>query len=286
MPTDSKLLIATDLSARSDRPLERALLLGRQLGTPVIILHVLETCRELGAEEEQRLRTLLQEEFGLTGADAEICFEFGSVPFTVARVAEERGCSVIITGVARYNSPRDFFLGTAVDYLVRESRVPVLVVKRRARQPYDRLVVATDFSSAATHAIIAAAELIPDVPILLVHAYQASFEAFLEHDSTAPVIHSEAVQSMARLISELPASLRPRIDTIIEEGLFANALSKIINNPGCALLVLGTTSKRGHSHYLSSHDAWTLPTYQPSDVLLVREPAPTGKGSRKKARPA
>lgn len=271
MPAVSRILVATDLSSRSDRPLERALALGKQFGATVIVLHVLDGRKRLGSEEEQRLRSLLQYEFGLSGEDAEICFEYGPVPATIARFADERDCSLILTGVARYNSPRDFVLGTAVDYLVGESSIPVLVVKRRARRPYDRLVVATDFSPASTFALLETAELFPDARIRLVHAYQAAFEGFLEHDTTAPFIQGEAQASMASLVSGLPQSLQARLETIIEEGPTASVISRYVSELGSDLLVLGTRTSRGHTRVACGSDAWQLPATEPCDVLIVRQ---------------
>lgn len=270
--TDITILVATDLSARSDRPLERALLLKRQLGASLLVLHVLEGKNQLGAEDELKLRALLQGEFGLTTEDAEICFDNGSVPETIARVAAERGCALIVTGVARYNSPRDFVLGTAVDYLVRKSSLPVLIVKRRARQPYVRLVVATDFSDAATHALLAAAELFPHAKICLVHAFQAAFQGFLEHDTTALFIREEAEKSMRRLLSELPATIQRRVEAIVEEGQPACVFSSNVCEQRGDLLVFGTKAGRaGYAHVAGSEDAWHLPRTEPCDVLIVRE---------------
>lgn len=265
------ILVATDLSARTDRAVERALLLGRQLDEPVTILHVLENGCQLSSAEERELTALVQHEFGLAEQKAEICFALGSVPPTISKFAEERGCSLIVTGVARFNSFRDFVLGTAVDYLVRQSSVPVLVVKRRARKAYDRLVIATDFSVAATDAILTAARLLPEVPIRLVHAYEASFPAFLEHDTTAPLIRDESNREMSRVISQLPEALRSRVETVVQEGHAAAVLSKNVSALGNELLVLGTWHRRGHAHFLGGEDAWHLPRSEPCDVLVVKQ---------------
>lgn len=269
MTVHRRIVVATDLSARCDRPLERAMLLGKQLGAALIILHVLEPQRRLATDDEQRLRTLLQDEFGLAGENAEICFDYGSVPFTIAKVAKERGCSLIVTGVARYNSPGDFVLGTAVDYLVRQSSVPVLVVKRRAGRPYDRLVVGTDFSPASVRAISAAASLFPDARVRLVHAYEAAFQAFLDHDSTAPFIREEAEREMKRVAAELPEALRSKVEMVVEEGRTATVLAANVNELGDDLLVLGTWHRRGHAHFMGSQDEWALPAKEPCDVLIV-----------------
>ena len=265
------ILVATDMSARTDRAVERALLLGHHLQVPVTVLHVLEKGHELSGAEEQELRALVQREFDLANQNTEICFASGPVPPTIAKVAEERGCSLIVTGVARYNSFRDFLLGTAVDYLVRKSSLPILVVKRRARCPYDRLVVATDFSEAATDAILAAAKLFPDAQIRLVHAYEAAFQAFLEHDTTAPLIRDESERAMSSLVSELPEAVVSRVETVVQEGRTAAVLSKNISPLGNELLVLGTWHRRGHAHFLGGEDTWHLPSSEPCDVLVVKQ---------------
>lgn len=270
MTTPGPILIATDLSARSDRALERALLLGAQLGRPVIVLHVIHSASRIECDEEQRLRTILQDEFDLAERDVDVRFAYGSPPSVIAQVAADEGCSLIVTGVARYNSPRDFVLGTAIDYLIRKSKIPVLVVKRRARRDYQRLVVATDFSPSAEVALHKAAELFPDLQLLLLHAYEPAFEAFLSHETTAPLVREEADEALSQLIERLPASLQSRLDRVNEEGGVAAVLSRHVSDAGTDLLVLGAESRSGHSHFLTSHDLWKLPSSEPCDVLVIR----------------
>lgn len=272
MPVECKILVATDLSARCDRCLERAMILREQLNASLVILHVLEEGNPLSAGEEQRIRELLVAEFDLGAIDADVCFAYGPVPSTIARVAEERGCSLIVTGVARFNSPRDFLLGTAVDYLVRESRVPVLVVKRRAHQPYDRLVVATDLSPVSRLALVTAMKLFPNADVRLVHVYQPEFEAFLEHDTTVPLVRNHAQAALREVISSLPVSDQERVKTVLEEGQPMAILAQHVRETGQDLLVLGTKAGRtGHAHFAGSEETWHLPSTEPFDVLIVRQ---------------
>lgn len=270
MPIEGSILVATDLSARCDRAMERALVLGKQLGAPVTILHVLDPRRRLDCSEEERLRAILKDEFELDPQKTDIRFDYGSAPDVIANVAEELDCLLIVTGVARYNSPRDYVLGTAIDYLIRLSPVPVLVVKRRARRAYERLVIATDFSASADRALLVSAALFPTAGLLLAHAYEPAFEAFLSHDTTAPLVREESDVSMSRLVSRLPLTLKARIKTINEEGRMAEVIAREISDRGSDLLVLGSTSRGGHAHFLTSHDLWSLPETEPCDVLVVR----------------
>src|SRR3546814_4312648 len=77
----------------------------------------------------------------------------------LATIAAERTSDLIVTGVARYNSIGDYFLGPAVDHIIRNAAQPVLVVRRRVTGAYDRLLVATDLSDCSREAFLAAAAL-------------------------------------------------------------------------------------------------------------------------------
>lgn len=270
MPRDPHaILVATDLSARSDRPMERAILLAGQLDSPVIVLHV-PAKASLKAEEEQKLRTQIEREFDVSRIDAEIVFDYGSVPDVIANVAKERDCGLILTGVARFNSPRDYFLGTTVDHLVRRSPAPVLVVKRRARKPYERLLVATDFSECSIEAVRTAAAMFPKAALRVVHSFHAAWEAFLERESTIDLVREESDQSMKRLVDSLPEHVRSRVETVNDEGLLGNVISEQIADWGADVLVVGSHGRSGFAHATIGDTAADLLKSAECDVLVVR----------------
>ena len=271
MAANDPVMVATDLSARSDRPFERAFLLADQLGTSVLVLHVLERKKELSEEERDRLLDLVEQEFGATAANSEVLLEHGSVASTIARVAEERRCSLVITGVARFNSPGDYVLGTAVDHIVRRSTVPVLVVKRRPRKPYRRLLVATDFSSSSMNAVVTAAALFPEAELRLIHVYHSSYDAFLAHDTTADYIRGEAERSMQAFVDALPEDLRQRLQVRLEEGHLAGVIEDRIREWQAELLVLGSHGGSGFSQATIGSQTADLLEYEPCDVLVVRK---------------
>lgn len=276
MASNDPVMVATDLSARSDRPFERAFLLAEQLGTSVLVLHVVEGKKELSEEERDRLVDQIGEEFGATAANSEIIFEHGSVAPTIARVAEERRCSLVITGVARFNSPGDYILGTAVDHIVRRSPVPVLVVKRRPRNPYRRLLISTDFSSCSMNALTTAAAMFPEAAIRLIHVYHSSYDAFLAHDTTADYIRSEAEESMKAFTEALPQSVRDRLEVTVEEGHLAGILEDRIKEWKADLLVVGSHGRSGFAQATIGSQAADLLEYEPCDVMVVRYPGEKG----------
>lgn len=263
------ILIATDLSARSDRPMERALLLADQLSASILVLHV-PASATLAAEEEQRLRAKIEADFNLSTTDHEILFEHGSVPDVIASIADKRNCALVVTGVARFNSPRDYILGTAVEYLVRQSSTPVLVVKRRARNPYDRLLVATDFSDCSALAARTAGTLFPKAALRVVHSFDAAFEAFLERESTIEYIRDESDQAMKRFVDSLPEDVRSRVETANDEGLLGKVIADEVRDWSADLLVVGSHGRSGFAHATIGDTAGELLESADCDVLIVR----------------
>src|SRR5690554_6939189 len=165
MSEPAEILLASDFSARSDRPLACALQLAAQTSSALTIAHVLEKSGGIpDAPMVERLRLQLPPE----AQTAELVVRTGSAPKTLAAIAAERGSDLIVTGVARYNSIGDYVLGTAVDHIVRNADAPVLVVRRRTDGPYRHIVTATDFSDCSRAALLAAARLFPDIRITIV----------------------------------------------------------------------------------------------------------------------
>ena len=96
------ILVATDLSARCDRAFDRARSLARESGARLNILHVAEGDETAASEEkEAAARKQIGEDLG--GDLAEIIVSYGPVPKTIARIAEETGSDLLVSGVARWN---------------------------------------------------------------------------------------------------------------------------------------------------------------------------------------
>ena len=157
------ILVATDLSARSDRAVDRALELGREWNADVHVVHAIERDAPTTALD---VRRVLPD----PGAKAGVSLPYGPAPKAITDTARELKADLLVTGVARYNDLGDYLLGTAVDHVVRNAPCPVLVVKQRVHGPYGRLLVASDFSKGAGAALLAAAALFPEAGLHLVHA--------------------------------------------------------------------------------------------------------------------
>lgn len=260
-------MVATDLSARCDRATDRAFLLARQRHGSVLLVHILAAG---DVRKEEEARAFIRDELGDRSGQAEIVIGTGPVPETLARIAEERQAKVILTGVGRFNELRDYVLGTAVDYLVRRAPVPVLVVKQRAREPYERIVVATDFSAGSDAAAETAAELFPAARLHAVHAYHAAYEGWLDKDATEDFIAGEARRQMEEMLRRLAPGVRDRLETSVEAGGIAEVLGRAMRRWRGDLLVLGSHGRGGFAHATIGSRAAELLASEPVDMLVVR----------------
>ncbi|WP_114952477.1 universal stress protein [Sphingosinicella terrae] len=264
------VLVASDLGARSDRVVERGLAMAGATGCGVLLVHVLDGAAAADPARLERLQAMARRDLGERADKVEIRLEQGSVPATLARVALDVDAPVIVIGTARFNSPVDFVLGTAVDYLVRRSPVPVLVVRRRSSRPYERLLVLTDFSNTAHSALEAAGDFFAGAEIELLHVYGAAHPHRLDAEASAAQVRAEAEDEMELLLAEVEASLRGRITARVEEGDLEQAVEERFLRGAFDLLVLGTHGRGRVAHATIGSRASALLSASLSDVMMVR----------------
>lgn len=269
MSEPAEILLASDFSARSDRPLARALQLAAETGSTMVIAHVLEKSEGApSAPTIERLRSQLPPE----AQAAELVVRTGSAPKMLAAIAAERASNLIVTGVARYNSIGDYVLGTAVDHIIRNAKAPVLVVRRRADGPYRHIVTATDFSDCSRAAVLAVARLFPAIRITVLHAFHVPFEGWLKSEDVKQHVADEAQREFDRFLAHPEmASVADRIEAVADEGEIATVVQRQLDRTGADLLALGTHGRSGFAHATIGSQAEALLGVVSADVLMVRE---------------
>lgn len=292
--TPRSLLLATDLGARCDRALERALDLARRWQAQLVVVSVLPPLEQHELSEElfgqadwgpslgplQYAQRRLHRDLGELAAGVEVSLrlEQGAVGPAIARVAQESGCGMVITGLARdaiFEQPR---LGSTVTWLARHSEVPVLLVRNRAHQAYRSMVLANDHSAHCQHALHTALELFGEpLQLSLVHALELPRAGLL---TTPHAQLEEQARSQAnRLGREFLAScriadaLRQRAQLVSDDGEPARVVSRYARDHDSDLVVVGTHGRSTLSHLLLGSDAQRLLGQAQTDTLLVRRMA-------------
>lgn len=291
-----EILLATDLGARCDRALERAVTTARLCAANLTVLHVVENAEAAAAAVadtpsappaqpraedalsvmQQWLRRGLRADLAGFLEQATLRIEEGNPAEVIERIATENPVDLIVTGIARASpfSLRPVVLGRTVEQLLRRLPAPILIVSNRASGPYRHVVVATDFSETSGHALQMALRFFPDQPLHLLHATdQAAPPAAGEAAPDAQVGDAHTAE-MEKFLSSvfLPDGDRERLHHIIEPGPPSQGIRDHVQRHGADLVVLGTRGRGAMLEALLGSTAKSILSTLPCDALAVRGP--------------
>ena len=276
-----RVLLATDLSARCDRALDRAVQLAQQWQAQLVAVNVAESMQTpdmvlnwaYGAEEDNLL--ILRQQLREDMADAEVPVSIkvvkGEPAGSIVEAAGSEACELIVTGMARSEPFGRFILGTTVEKLVRLANQPVLVVRKRPHGPYRRILVATDFSRASSLALGTALKLFPGQSIVLFHAVKQNLvELASEKPQTLQV--SPAFQAQADEFHDamgLSSEVRARITLHVEAGRLESALTQYVRLHSIDLVVIGSRGQSSLMAGLVGSSASKLLHWLPCDTMIT-----------------
>lgn len=256
------ILLATDLTARSDRALDRAVRVARESGAQLTVVHAIEDVKGLSEDVNipswrrhkpawRRLDRLaeiaeaeIREQVGALEPAAEVIVEQGSAADLVLREVEERRVDLVVTGVARDAGQGRVVLGSTVERLIKSGLAPVLLVKRRSLRPYERIVVAADFSAASAAALRVTLDLCPGAPVDLLHAYETEEEGMSAH------MLGEDDPAYRRVKAEADDFLRAdaraeRVRPILEPGRPLSLVNSYVADHAVDLVAIGSHGRTG-----------------------------------------
>lgn len=279
------VLLATDLSARCDRAFDRAAQLAGEWNAELVALNVLEAPKApdqvlswAAGDDDASLQQIAQQQLREAVADLDIRTRIqvsrGDTASTVNTLATSTGCGVIVAGMARSEPLGRFLVGSVVERLARTASQPLLVVRNRARRPYRRIVIASDFSDSSRHALHAAARFFPDRQLTLYHAHSQPLPDRTDKEAGArlsrEVERGECADFLAG--SDLPEDVRNRLQVVVERGRLATTLTRFVRDHGTDLVIMGTHGRSGLMDVLLGSTAVQLLDWLPCDTMIVREP--------------
>lgn len=279
-----RLLLATDLSARCDRALDRAAQLAERWQADLVAVNVLDlgstpdqVLAWAGGASEQDLRDIARQELRRNTAGVSVPIslrvERGSEPAEVIRrVADEVQANVIVLSVARNEVLGRFLLGSTVEQLARSVTQPLLVVRQRARQPYRRIVVATDLTPGAHGGLQVAARLFQGQALQLYHAHELPLAGLSGRMETVQSVSTAAQQACEALLSQTPLPPDTDVSIYCERGAVTATLPAFVRQHEVDLVVLGIQAEPSLVSTLLGSTALRLLQWLPCDVLLVRTP--------------
>lgn len=173
-----RILVATDLSARSHRALRRAGWLAEEAGSELVLLHVVDDRQAQRlididvAESRKIVDTWITSRAVPQAVRCRSVISAGKPHMGIIEAAKGIDADLIVMGSHRKRF-RDLFLGTTVERVIREASVPVLMVN--TDEPYETIMIAADLSAASAEAVTSAARLgfLSMGQVAVVHAFDA-----------------------------------------------------------------------------------------------------------------
>lgn len=220
------VVVATDFSPCSDQALRRADAVAQRLGARLTLLHVvaplpvlsawgdpggaawmgLEALQAAGLRALERQRAqhpdLLVPNLGLR------CL-IGQPRRDLGGLAADLGGDLLVLGAHPPAHLGQALLGSTAQATVHACPIPLLVCRRPAAAPWQRLLAATDFSPAADRAVDLSAALAPDASKRLLHVHGALPEATLALVQLDPA-------ALARYVDAADAAAAARFKAICD----------------------------------------------------------------------
>lgn len=305
-----KILVAVDFSEHSEVALEKAILMAKQNDEFELVLLWVDTkspnydvvidadvvdagTRDPDDASDSRL-TEAETRLGLyvdrvKKHDIPVIarVESGYPDEVIVEVAMEIGAVMVMVGTRGLTGFKRFLLGSVAEKVVRSATTSVLVTRGEPKT-FSRILVATDFSPAAEHALQLAIALAPSgVKIDVVHAWQyppGTRGASDPNPTEGPLadLRKQLVKRIEKVGTALVRRYRGPDRTLEFTNLFGPAAQVVHDHlqsdDGAAaydLVAMGTHGHRGFRRFLLGSVAEATVRHAPCSVLVTHEAKPS-----------
>jgi nucleotide-binding universal stress UspA family protein len=266
------VLIATDLSPASAKPLHHALGIALHYGAKLYVAHVVSTVSYLiagpqalalayeGASESiQQLQSDLLHDDSAKGLDCEFIIRYGHVSQELYAIIYEKQIDLIVVGTHARPGFEKVLLGSVAEQVFRDASCPVLTVgphsyqDRRVDLPSETrtYLFATDFSEASLRALPQAVSLANQTKakLILVHVVPAAPTTQISGWYTSSEIMSRretARMTCVRWLEQLvPCDEETPIDAefVVQFGMPSEKIVQVALDKRVELIILGLRRK-------------------------------------------
>lgn len=189
----------------------------------------------------------------------------------IVRVAEEENCDLIVMGRSGLSHLERELMGGVTARVIGHTDRNVIVVPEGARLDWTRLLVATDGSAnsaaAVSHAIAVAGEHGSRLSaISVIHTSDEMIALAPEHISTMAERSRNYLDEVVRQAEQSGVA----VDTFIREGQPHEQITRLAEEIGASMIVMGTHGRKGLSRLLMGSVTERTIGYAGCPVLIIR----------------
>lgn len=275
-----RIILATDLSGRGDRALDRAAEMAVGWDAELVVVHALEDESSSGGrnlpswrrppDAAERVERQIRDDVRGPCPRMRFHIEEGPPLKVILEASEREHADLLVVAAGRAGLAGA--LSRTVDELFRRSPVSMLVVKRRPNGPYRHILAGTDYTDEARHGLEVAARLFPQADLAVMHAYDMPYRNLYQDASLAERFGAMEQETMRAWLAQarLDDEDRGRIIPLIEHGPPEAMLAAYIQERGADLTVIGAYERTRLFHRFVGGGGPRIVHSVPSDVLVVR----------------
>jgi nucleotide-binding universal stress UspA family protein len=286
------LLVPIDLTAISDRVLGRLRWIPLADDARVTVLHVVPrglTVHEERKAERDAIRLLADEvrhsrKLLPAGVSIEPVLEVGTTAKAITSATSRVKAELVVMGRGSSRLLRDDFIGSTAERVVRQARVPVLVVRLAPRSSYARPALAIALDKAACRAVGVMLRVLPAPwsEVSVIHAFDSPYRSFLYPslsedgvDERVEELQLKATRSVRSLLRKALAEANvlppnaPQWKEHVRLGSPRSVVDSTVKRIRADLLVLGTHGHSGTPYLFLGTVAGDLLRQSRCDVLVV-----------------
>lgn len=284
-----KILIATDFSKHGNWALERAILLAKHANASLNVMHVMTSpvmggfmhpsIKEINPDyliEQKQIKEKLNKLLMKNPyKKCSITLSSGRPIDEIINFSQQNNMDLIVMGSHGHYYINDYVLGTIPASIIRQSTMPVLLIKKSSSKDYKKILIATDFSTTSKRAIEFACKCFPNAKFRLIHVVDVYYRQFFNPiDLEDSVINPKAAEAkiLIKKFDDFTKSLKlPEVDfeQKIIAGYPADAIVAQINKFKANLVVFGTQGKAALHYLLMGSVAKRILQLSPVDMLAV-----------------
>lgn len=249
------VIAATDFSHRAQKAVKRAALLCREQAGTLTLVHAINLRffeRLLVGERRLQLKEdvtrKLKHDLDELKVSGEALVEIGFPSDVIMDTARIQNPQLVVLGDHGEFHLKDVLLGTTARHVIEHAHLPLLVVKSDNEAPYQRILLATDFSDSSRRAVELAATFFPKAQFVVFHAYLTPGKIVTSHyglagkevETMLEQMRTEALEKVERFKESL--SIAPEnIKTVVRGSASPTEdILDVCETEKADLLVMGT----------------------------------------------
>jgi nucleotide-binding universal stress UspA family protein len=278
-----RILVATDLSDRSERAVSRAAMLAARFSADLALVHVVENSQpEHLVSEIERLATTeldaMARSLGkLHGIRCDLHVVRGDAFSGIVGAAAELSADLIVMGIHRRSLLKDVLVGTTLERVIRARGAPTLVVTSAPAGAHRSVLVAVDFSDCSGHALETTVSLGLLAGTSATVAYVSDPAEVIRRDVSPDEIDARIAAAALNASQELTkfvqnhdtGGVRFSVRVRPEDGPPAVGIQGIASDLGADLVVVGVQGRGRMSRMLLGSVTDALLKTLDADLLVV-----------------